>query len=105
MSHRTLTILAFVCALVLTAGACWQVMLYKQPPHGALALWLPFIVLLGAHGGLSPFVALLQFPLLALVFVLASRRFSPRVVLAVMLVLYALCSWAAFLMLQAHLWV
>ena len=105
MSHRTLTILAFVCALVLTAGACWQVMLCKRPPHGALALWLPVIVLLGGHGGLSPGEALWQCPLLALVFVLASRRFSPRVVLAVMLVLYALCSWAAFLMLQAHLWV
>ena len=104
MSRRLLTILAFVCALLLTVGACWQVMLYKVPPHGALALWLPFIVLLGAHGGLSPFVALFQFPVLAVIFVLASRRFPPRIVLVVMLVLYALCCWGAFLMLGARLW-
>ena len=104
MSRRLLIISAFVCALLLTAGAWWQVMLYKVPPHGALALWLPFIVLFRAHDGLPILFALFQFPILAVIFVLASLRFPPRVALAVMLVLYALCCWGAFLMLRSHLW-
>ena len=104
MSRRLLTILACVSALLLTVVAWWQVMLYKTPPHGALALWLPFVVLFRAHDGSSILVALFQFPVLAVVFVLASRRFQPWAVLVVMLALYALCCWGAVLMLRARLW-
>ena len=104
MSRRSLTIFAFVGALLLTIGAWWQVMLYKAPPHGALTLWLPFIVLLGAHEISAIAIALFQFPVLAFVFVFASRRFPPWAVLIVMLVLYGLCSWGAFVMLQSRRW-
>ena len=104
MSRRSLTILACISALLLTVGAWWQVMLYKVPPHNALALWLPFVVLFRLNDGLPIFVALFQFPVLAVVFVLASRHFPPWIVLAVMLTLYALCCWGAFLLLQAGLW-
>lgn len=104
MSRRLLTILAFVCALLLTVGAWWQVMLYKVPPHDALALWLPFIVLLGGHGPSAITIALFQFPVFAVIFVLASRRFPSWAVLLVMLVLYALGSWSAILMLRSRLW-
>ena len=104
MSRRSLVLPACAGALVLTAGAWWQVMYYKATPPGALALWLPFIVLFRAHGPVAIGVALLQFPVLAGVFVLASRPSRPRVVLAVMAVFYALCVLCAWLMLEARLW-
>ncbi len=103
MSRRSLAILVFACALLLTLGAWWQVIRYKNPPPGALALWLPFIVLLRAHD-LAFLVWLVQFPSLAGIFVVTSLRWPPQRVIVVMLILYALCSWAAFLMLRARLW-
>ncbi len=106
MPNRTLAIIAGICALVLTIGAWWQVMIYKNPPPAIIALWLPFIVLFRNHNGIGPIlVFLLQFPTLAAIFVFVSRWWKPLLVLGILIVIYALCVWAAAeTMLNAGLW-
>ena len=79
-------------------------MFYKHVPPERFAIWFPFIVLLGLPESAALFFWLLQFPALAGIFVVGSLRWSPRRVLAVLLVFYVLCSAAAFYLIRTHRW-
>ena len=102
MSRLTLTISAFACALLLMALAAWQLMIYLHPPAWRVALWSPFAGLLHAREVSYIALWLVQFPLLAAVFVVASRRWSPAWVFLVLLAFYALCSVGAYFAVLAH---
>ena len=102
MSRFTLAISAFACALLLMALAVWQLMIYLHPPAWRVALWSPFAGLLHAREASYIALWLVQFPLLAAIFVVASRRWSPPWVFLVLLAFYALCSVGAYFAVLAH---
>lgn len=89
MSRRTVTIIAFAVAVILTILGC-NYCKYKILPLIRLALWFPLPYLLGANELLGVILAFLQFPLLACVFVLATRRWRVGWVFASFVVVYAL---------------
>ena len=102
MSRLAITITAFVCALLLMALAAWQLMIYLHPPAWRVALWSPIAGLLHAREVSYIALWLVQFPLLAVAFVVASRRWSPVRVFFVLLVFYALCAVGAYFAVLAH---
>ena len=103
MSRRSLTILAFVIAGLLTVIGWQQVMIYKHPPIQNLALWFPFLLLIRLPDEvLRVLLTLVQFPLFAGVFALGIRRWKIPLVIAVVLVTYALCVGAAFAILRSR---
>ena len=102
MSRLTLTITAFACALLLMALAAWQLMIYLHPPAWRVALWSPIAGLLHAREVSYIALWLVQFPLLAVIFVVASRRWPPERVFFVLLAFYALCAAGAYFAVLAH---
>jgi len=103
VSRRSLTILAFVIAGLLTVVGWQQVMIYKQPPIQKVALWFPFLLLIRLPDEvLRVSLTLVQFPLFAAAFALGIRRWRIAPVLAVVLLSYALCLCAAFAILSAR---
>ena len=89
MSRRTITILAFVVAIILTVLGSHYCN-HKIVPLVRLALWFPLPYLLHANEIPGVLLAWLQFPLLACLFVLAIRRWRARWVLAVFAAAYGL---------------
>ncbi len=100
MTHRSLTILAFVIALLLTVLGWREVMIYKYTPPTKLALWFPLIVLLRSQDFGAVFVSLIQFPLFALAFRRGLRRWPPGKLLAGLVALYAACVVAALMFIR-----
>ena len=102
MSRLNFTISAFACALLLMALAAWQLIIYLHPPAWRVALWSPFAGLLHAREVSYIALWLVQFPLLAIVFVVASYRWSPVRVFFVLLAFYAICTVGAYFAVLAH---
>jgi hypothetical protein len=103
VSRRSLTILAFVIAGLLTVIGWQQVMIYKQPPLQKLALWFPFLLLIRLPDEiLRVLFTLVQFPLFAAAFALGIRRRSVAPVVAAILLSYALCVCVAFAILSSR---
>ena len=103
VSRRSLTILAFAVAVLLTVIGWQQVMIYKQPPIQKLALWFPFLILIRLPDEvLRVLLTLIQFPLFAAAFALGIRRWRIAPILAVVLLSYALCVGAAFAILGSR---
>ena len=100
MSRRSFIILASALAIILTVLGWQQVMIYKTPSATRLALWFPFIVLLGARDILAVLVSFIQFPALAIAFVFATRRWPAGRVFVALGVLYALCAGAALIIMR-----
>jgi len=89
MPRRTITIIAFVVAVLLTViGAHYCN--HKILPLIRLALWFPLPYLLHADSIPGVLLALVQFPLLAGIFALAIRHWRARSVLIEFLIVYAL---------------
>jgi len=92
MSCRSVTILAFVIAALLTVIGWQQVMIYKEPQLQKLILWFPILILIRLPDDLlHVLLTLVQFPLFAAAFVLGIRRWRIAPVLAVVLLSYTLC--------------
>ena len=102
MSRPALTVTAFACALLLMALAAWQLMIYLHPPAWRVALWSPTAGLLHAREVGYIALWLVQFPLLAVIFVVASRRWLPLRVFLVLLAFYAVCAIGAYFAVLAH---
>ena len=88
MSPRALTIIAFVVAIAATVVGWSQSMMYKWPPPVRLASWFPFVVLSDARDVGAVFASFIQFPIFALAFSLAIRRWSVVRVLIVLALIY-----------------
>lgn len=103
MSRRSLTIIAFSIAVLLTVVGWQQVLIYKQPPIHKAALWFPSLVILRVPDEvLRVLLTLIQFPLFAVAFALGIRRWGVAPVVAAVLLCYALCVWGAFAILRSR---
>jgi hypothetical protein len=87
---------AFILAGAATLLGWSQSLIYKDVPEVPLALWFPSIVLMDVHGEAMILISLIQFPTLALVFALATRRWSVITVTAILAIFYAICACVAY---------
>jgi hypothetical protein len=102
MSRRTLTIIAFTCAVVLTTIGWQQAMIsYAQPRLLKLALWFPFDILIQPFGDVPRLsVTLIQFPVFAAAFALGIRRWGAASVTVAVMLVYSLFVAAAVVSLR-----
>lgn len=98
MSRRTCIILAFALALLATVIGWSQSLVFKDTPVVPLALWFPLVILTGSRDLAAVAVSLIQFPLLAIVFALAIRKWPKSKVLGALALEYALMAGIVFAM-------
>jgi hypothetical protein len=97
MSNRSLTLLAFGIAIVLTIGGLQQVWFYKWVPPQRIAIWFPLLLIFRLPEEFSRLsVCIVQFPLLATAFSIGIRRWRIIPTLCAVLLGYALCVAVAF---------
>jgi hypothetical protein len=90
MSRRTIIIIAFVVAAILTVLGAHYIWNHKVVPLVRLALWFPLPYLLHANEIPGLLLSVVQFPLLAWAFALAIRRRRVSGVLIIFVLVYAL---------------
>ena len=95
MTRLRYIIVSFVFAIILTWLGWWFALGRKEPPQIPLALWFPVIPLLGVSGINMILPSLIQFPMMALLFVTGIRRWSAKVVFAALAFGYALAAGTA----------
>src|SRR5678809_1182505 len=99
MSRRVyviVVIFAFVLAIILTAVAWTQTLDHKLTPEVPLALWFPLIIITNALGFAAYTLALIQFPLFAVLFAFGTRRWPAGRVFTVLAFTYGLLAGIAF---------
>jgi hypothetical protein len=101
MSNRSLTILAFGIAIILTIFGFQQVWLYKWVPPQRIAVWFPLLLIFRLPEEFSRlFVCLVQFPILATAFSIGIRRWKITPTLCAVLLSYGLFVAVAFTMIK-----
>jgi len=99
--HRPYIVAAFTLALLATIIGWSQSMIHKLVPLGPLAFWFPLVVLTGANNFVAVLVSVIQFPLFAISFTFAIRRWAVGKVLAALLLAYAIMVAIAYVSLNA----
>jgi len=101
MSISSQRVVAFGVAILLTALGWQQVMIhYVGMSSLKLAIFFPFLVLLGVRDAAAIFLSFIQWPLLATAFSYARRRWSVVTVLGILGALYFLAVLAALAILH-----
>jgi len=96
-------LLAFAVAILLTAVGWQQVMIhYVQMSTVKLALYFPFLVLVGTRDFGAVLLSFIQWPLLAGAFALGLRRWKSGVVLGAVGAIYALAVVVALIILRPY---
>ncbi|HTS18095.1 MAG TPA: hypothetical protein VMP11_11020 [Verrucomicrobiae bacterium] len=107
MSRRKYIIVAFTVAFLATIIGWSQTLIWKVFPTVLLVVWFPLVVfsdqVVGVpEVGLEVLLSLVQFPLLAICFVIGIRRWSPLSVAVAIMAIYALMVLAAWIILISH---
>ena len=107
MSRRSYVIIAFALAFVLTVAGFSQTLALKTWPPNRITFWFPLIPIADAFtpifGTLTMvFLALIQFPVLAICFSIGIRWLSVTLMTILVVMGYALMVSAAWILISNH---
>lgn len=96
MIFKRHVICASTASCILTLAGLYNVLKYKTPPTHVVVCWFPFLGIVGLPTDWCVLLALIQYPLFAIMYIVAVRRWPAINALAVTGIFYGLLVWLGF---------